>query len=255
MILGIETSNPSAAGACCGVALGTPGPAGHVQILRVEPLHSHAATARQIGQAARGGLDDDLMPAIDRLFRGASVGPSDLALVGVSAGPGGYTGLRVACAVAAMVAEAAECACVAVPSGLAAVLASAASDGGIEGHQRVGVLLASKGEEAWCEVYRFTERQPGWVLDDSIGVGLLRAEGLAALCEAGVGLLLGDQFVPSSIRTEAGRRGLRVASSVFDPGAVVRAAALGERIDPAKLVPRYPREPDAVTLWRERHAR
>jgi hypothetical protein len=42
--------------------------------------------------------EDDLMPAIDRLFRAAGASPKDIRRVAVSAGPGGFTGLRSAIA-------------------------------------------------------------------------------------------------------------------------------------------------------------
>src|SRR5438093_318429 len=101
LCLAIEISNPSAqAGA--GVALArvdTP-----PRVLGVENL------------APERRHDDDLMPAIDRLFRRLGRAPKELALVAVSIGPGGFTSLRISIAAAKMICEATGCACAGVPS-------------------------------------------------------------------------------------------------------------------------------------------
>ncbi|MCH2141290.1 MAG: tRNA (adenosine(37)-N6)-threonylcarbamoyltransferase complex dimerization subunit type 1 TsaB, partial [Phycisphaerales bacterium] len=55
------------------------------------------------------GVDDQLMLAIDRLFREAGQAPSTLELIGLSIGPGGFTGLRVAVSTARMLAMTTGC--------------------------------------------------------------------------------------------------------------------------------------------------
>ncbi|MHC4446612.1 MAG: tRNA (adenosine(37)-N6)-threonylcarbamoyltransferase complex dimerization subunit type 1 TsaB, partial [Planctomycetota bacterium] len=49
--------------------------------------------------------DDDLIAAVDRLFARLGLEPGDLGVVGVSVGPGGFTGLRIAVSTAKMFAE------------------------------------------------------------------------------------------------------------------------------------------------------
>ncbi len=56
-----------------------------------------------LGESARH--DDDLLAAVDRLFGRLRLAPADTGVVGVSTGPGGFTGLRVAVATAKMLAE------------------------------------------------------------------------------------------------------------------------------------------------------
>ena len=97
LILAIETSNPSA-GDGSGVAL-SDAAAGWTDVEPLRPSRQNAPGAPRTGH---GGQDDDLMPAIDRLFRRRAARPSDLSRVMVSVGPGGYTGLRIACAVGKM---------------------------------------------------------------------------------------------------------------------------------------------------------
>jgi len=233
-ILAIEISNPSAAGEAGsgpGVCIGIMTPGG-VEVLGVEP----------VSVGARGGHDDDLMPAIDRVCRrtGFDVRARGLARVAVSIGPGGYTSLRVACAAGKMIAEGAGAKCAAVPT--ARVVLEALPANLRAG--TVGVALASKGESAWVEVFRGgTASGPG---------RLMSAPDIAGLPAAGVQRLLADQFLPASMRRAAEEAGIQITPPVFDAAACARVGASMPAIDPVELVPLYPREPDAVTLWRAR---
>jgi tRNA threonylcarbamoyladenosine biosynthesis protein TsaB len=234
-ILAIEISNPSAgggaAGAGSGVAVGRMGPSG-VDVLGVEPVRP----------TGRGGLDDDLMPAIDRLCKRAGLDPrsGELARVAVSIGPGGYTSLRVACAAGKMIAAACGAKCVGVPTAMVVLhgLSESASSGG------VAVALASKSDSAWVQAFNAgRETGPG---------RLLTALDIPALASAGTRTLIADRFLPAPMRDEAERAGISIIEPTFDAAACLRLGATLPAIDPIELVPLYPREPDAVTLWRAR---
>ena len=128
--LAIETSNPSAAGP------GQPGVAVRAgSTIVVEPVGA--------------GREDDLMPAIERLFARVGIGPREIALIAVSIGPGGFTALRVSITVAKALAYSCGAACIAVPT--AAALAAGARHAGLSG--RIGVLLACKGETSFASVF------------------------------------------------------------------------------------------------------
>ena len=227
LTLAIETSNPSVHPGP-GVALGRIAH-GRADVLGVEPL---AKTSRH---------DDDLMPAIDRLFARLGAAPNHIASVAVSVGPGGYTALRVAVATAKMIAEAQGARCVAVPAALPIALRAR----GVEAP--FAVLLAGKGDSAWAAV--FTE---GWRTDPAAGSAgrLITAPDLDAL---GARALVGDRFTPEPIRARAGELGIAIHEPVYDPAACLEAAAVLPDLDPGDLAPIYPREPDAVTLWRKLH--
>jgi tRNA threonylcarbamoyladenosine biosynthesis protein TsaB len=208
---------------------------GRVAGALIEPIATEWLAPPRAGRY--GGHDDDLMPAIARLLDGRGVLARELGLVCVSVGPGGYTSVRIACATGKMIAEGAGCACVAVPT-CCAVLAGGPSAG------RVAVALAGKGETAWLRVF-----------DDgrAVGPGRVVGPGEEDAALAGVAAVIGDAHVPAGLRAAAGRAGAPVVEPVFDPASVLKVGAGGERIDPALLNPVYPREPDAVTLWRQRH--
>ena len=234
-ILAIECSNP---GSGRGGGPGGPGVAigrlagDGVELLGTEPVLP----------SGRGGHDDDLMPAIDRLFRRASASPRSgtLARVAVSVGPGGYTSVRVACAAGKMIAEAAGARCVAVPTAQVAI--ESLPDHARSGH--IAVALAGKGVSSWVQVF-LAQREAE--------VGRITSErDIQSLHGAGVRLLVADDFLPAPMRVAAERVGMAILPPSFDAAACLRLGARLPTLDPADLVPLYPREPDAVTLWRTR---
>lgn len=228
LVLGIETSNPSA-------WRGGDAPPPGVVLARPSDGRFDLV-AREAVDLSRPA-EDDLLPAIDRLTRGAGARPRDLARIAVSVGPGGFTAVRIAVAAAKFIAEATGAELVGVPT--AWVVARRVGGGG-----PFAVALASKGEAAW--VTRFaSERVPE-------GDGrLMTARGLPGL---GVRVLVADQFLPAGMREAALSDGIEVRRPVFDALACVEAAFGLEPVDPAALMPVYPREPEAVTLWRARQA-
>lgn len=225
LILAIETSNPSAAvskpGA--GVALGEVRTDGGVRPIAVEWLRESARH------------DDDLMPAIDRLVRGAGRGPRDIARIAVSVGPGGYTGLRIAVATGNLMGLALGAQTVAVPSATVVARRVVATD------QPFAIALASK-DTTTC-VTRFDAS--GHAIEPMNQV--MSESGLESLC---VARLIADRFLPPLIRDRALALGMVIEPPEFDPVACLEVSIA---IAPGVLTPIYAREPDAATLWRQRH--
>ncbi len=228
LCLAIEISNPSAdpgpPGTGPGVALGRLIPGRDVEHLGTELISRERRH------------DDDLMPAIDRLFTRCGAGPRDLARVGVSIGPGGFTSLRIAVAAAKMICEATGAACVGVPS--AEVVARRVAAPGA-----FAVALASKGDTAF--VTRFTAPPSPDGPGRLVGAGDLEA--------LAVQLLIADRFLPDSLRERAAAAKIGIGAPVFDPGACLECAAEAHAVDPLELLPLYPRLPEAVVKWRELH--
>jgi tRNA A37 threonylcarbamoyladenosine modification protein TsaB len=228
LCLAIEASNP---GVNAEVALGMVGPAGEpATILAIEAL-------REVGRN-----EDDLLPAIDRVCRAGSVTPRQLRMVAVSIGPGGYTSLRVACAAAKMICETTGAACIPVPSALALVTAARelATD------KRVGVLLAGKDQSAHLTPFS----KGGWQPGAAVPSGSLIAAPEFPVDE--IDAVIGDRHIPPPIRQLLATRAVPIIEPRFCARACLELAAHLPAIDPIQLVPFYPREPDAVTLWRLR---
>jgi tRNA A37 threonylcarbamoyladenosine modification protein TsaB len=182
------------------------------------------------------------MPAIARLMERCRARRQDLGRIAVSVGPGGYTAIRIACAVANMIAEAVGARCVGVPTALAVARGVPA-----DLPRPLAVLLASKAGTSYATVIRRSDLASDLV-EAHRSSRLVGAGQLACL---GARTVVGDQFVPEQFLREAMDLGMRAARPVFDPVAVLDVAALlAEEAMPA--MPIYPREPDAVTLWRVR---
>lgn len=273
LILGIETSNPSAAADglhASSVAMAMVNPVTMaVELLAEEWLAPTSAPSVGAGGRAVGmNPDDTLMPAIARLFERSGRSVRDLRRIAVSVGPGGYTGVRVACATATMLAEAVRaqqrhiapaqrCGCIPVPSHLSAAMAfSLCSDTSHAAESAMAVVLAAKGDSAWVSaliqmnLLSIRDMSPLAAMPGSV----MNAAGLGELADRGVFTLLADRFLPSAMAAEAERRGLNVQPIAFNAAALLHAAIRLPTIEPGLLVPRYPREPDAVTLWRQRRA-
>ncbi len=188
---------------------------------------------------------DHLMHAVSALFSHHGLGPHDLAAIAVSEGPGGFTGLRVACATAMALADATGCRLVAVPSAVVAVR-TAVRDGSWHADEGAvaTVITASKGADAWRTVVRIEDGMP------------VEAEaGLATPATGVVGTLFVDGHADhawAALAHGAARAARWSAAACLEAGAWLlhRGAAL-ER--PECLSPRYPRPPEAVTLWESRH--
>ena len=232
LTLAIETSNPSAPSGP-GCAMGEILVGGQSRLIDSEPLRP--ATRH----------DDDLIPCIDRLCRRAGVTPPQIRCVAVSVGPGGYTALRVAVAAAKLIAESSGATTIAVPTAVAVALATPRSD-----TRPFGVALAGKSDSSFITAF-----DPSWPGDNAQPLHLpegrlVAADGLAALA---IATLIADEHLPAALREQSTRLGIEILAPVFSPAAVLQAAGRLPATDPVQLLPLYAREPEAVTLWRQRH--
>ncbi len=192
----------------------------------------------QLASALR--YDDGLVGAIERLYGRLDLEPRATEAVGVSIGPGGFTGLRIAVTTAKMLAETLRARVIAVESALVAA----------ESCQGPGPILvagAAKRQTVWAT--RLERRQGVWVI---VGAGGITDR----LDTTGLTMVLADDYLPTSMRQACLRAGVQIKVPVFAPRACLAVAArfLGEgRVaDPLQLQPLYPRPPEAVTAWERR---
>ncbi len=249
LTLAIEIANPGnpatpavrTAAAEVAVGLVTHGDPSRTQMLAVEPLHEVDRDR------------DDLIPAIERLLAGAGRTLRDLRQIAVSIGPGGFTSTRVACATGALLADGLGIATIAVPSALVAAVHASERilerGSALATEASTAVLLASKGEAVWCALIPVGAAPSALALAARQG-SMKAADQIIALKPARV---LADAHLPASIRAALTAAGIPIHPLLFTAPACVKAASLCEPGDPSTLVPIYPREPEAVTLWRSRH--
>jgi tRNA A37 threonylcarbamoyladenosine modification protein TsaB len=237
------------------------------------PLLGGSLDGASLRTEAVGAEHDDPVQALARLCGRAGVLPRQLQHVAVSIGPGGFTAVRTALTSARMLAEATGARLVGVPSAL--VAADAALDAEGEAGQTlpdpacVLVVLASKGESAWCSAVMrrrpaSAERAEHAELVELDGACAPRSRTaselpavLDALREAGAWplLALADGFCPPAMRDVLLRAGVPVRTPLLSAACCLRLSMLREPSEPASLQPIYPREPEAVTKWRQLRAK
>ncbi|MCB9838317.1 MAG: tRNA (adenosine(37)-N6)-threonylcarbamoyltransferase complex dimerization subunit type 1 TsaB [Phycisphaeraceae bacterium] len=193
---------------------------------------------------------DALAPAIDRLLRRNSVAPADLTRVAVSAGPGGFTSVRLAVTTAKVLAEAVDALVVVVPTS-DAVARTIIGDAPFDGDMLV--TLAGKRDTAWCALYELTGWRGGALPSPKIEA-VLSAEALEAEPRfRSTRAIVADAYTPEAIldwadAMNAQRKALRSGAA-----ATLEASRWIDPVDPVSALPIYPREPEAVTKWRDRH--
>ena len=132
-ILALETS-----GACCGVALWSDA-SGSPQVV----LREHHGTKEH---------SERMLPMVDEVLAETGIGPASLDLIAFGQGPGGFTGLRVACGVAQGLGFALDVPLAPVVSLAALALASEAATG-----QVVLVAMDARMDEVYAGAYRISD--------------------------------------------------------------------------------------------------
>lgn len=197
----------------------------------------------------------DLMPAIRDLVAGVGWAPRDLTAVYFSAGPGSFTGLRLAATTARMLQWSVGCCVVACPT-LEVIARNALSSIGPGVH--VAALLDAKREQVFAACFRIetgaeppelTECEPAALRDPAswlstlprplclVGEGI--AKHRAAAESSGAALLPDDAWRPSAVQVVAVGE---------------RLARLGQFCEPHQVLPTYIRPPEAEEVYEVRRA-
>jgi tRNA threonylcarbamoyladenosine biosynthesis protein TsaB len=190
------------------------------------------------------GVDDQLLPEIDRLLCASGDRPADISLVGASIGPGGFTGLRITIATVKMLAKACQCDVVGVPT---ASIAAAQWRGTHPDEAPVAVALATKRGETWLTVVDGSGHhiEQGQQVDAPTAQRVLRA--------CGAHVLLADEALPEAFQAAAQSIGATIeplgCTSEVCLALTERALAAGQLSDVESLIPLYPRAPEAVRVF------
>lgn len=190
---------------------------------------------------------DWLWPSIDQACRAAGIVPAALSWVAVDVGPGGFSGLRTTIAAAQSIATVHGLPCIAVPSALVAACSTwpdSTSSAPVSAH----AVLAVKGTSAWIATLERDGR--GWLQREASVIdwdGWVPGPGARVLA---------DEHCPQALREACAERGTRIDEPLWTGAGVMVAAQRlwgeGRRVAPSALSPEYAREPEAVTLWRQR---
>ena len=184
--------------------------------------------------------DDDVMPAIESAMKELDLQPPDIALIIVSIGPGGFTGLRTATTNAKMISFATGATIIPVPS---AIVVAASSDFGTGPFL---IVSSVKKEEFWLSRVECNEGE--WMCT----AGLSNPDELNTKT-IGVTCVFADDFLPASAKHYFEEHNIQVnkndlnAMSLQEVG--LQFEANGQTVAPLDLQPMYPREPEAVRIW------
>ena len=185
---------------------------------------------------------DSLMPALDKAIQFVGGNPKNINTVIVSIGPGGFTGLRVGVATAKMISLATGANVVPVETALGVVFADARSP------DTTFTISATKNSTCWLSK---VDKEQLWCKGQLVEV----ADIPNIIHEANT--IYGDTFLPEEVVKACEVRKIEIrttsstATSMMQVG--LKLLAQGKSIEPHKLLPLYPREPEAVRKWKEVH--
>ena len=211
-----------------------------------------AAGATLLDQPGGAAASATLLPQVSRLLADAGLVHADLDFVAFGRGPGAFTGLRTACAVAQGLAFGIGKPVLAIDS-LLIVAEDARLQAGATDSFDVGVAMDARMDEVYAAAYRFNGT--AWL---TLAEPALLA--LPALAPAWRGLNLhavagsawaafGERLPAPAPRVFAQERGRAAALLRL----ALKAAAAGEGVDAAQALPLYLRDKVALTT-REREA-
>ncbi|XAL98072.1 tRNA (adenosine(37)-N6)-threonylcarbamoyltransferase complex dimerization subunit type 1 TsaB [Phycisphaeraceae bacterium D3-23] len=250
------------------IALETAGRVGHIAL----GLGDQCVAQRDIPRTRQRNLE--LVPTLDALLREHKLGPADLDECYVALGPGSFTGLRMAIATAQMLALAQPALkLVGVPT--LDVLALQHKDAA----EHVAVMLNLKRGTSYCATYRAGDcilepairttdellaqspRPLALVAEIDPGLPTTSDESLTSRDRKGVGPTRSTAAPLPHGRGSFNPKGatelhwLDPADTAPDPAVTWQLghalARAGQFTDPPQLLPRYIREPEAVTLWEQ----
>ncbi len=224
------------------VALETSGASGSVAVGRGDELR------RTVEFPAHSRHATQLIVRLDELLSAESLRPADIDEVYVSAGPGSFTGLRIAITVARTLAQAVGgIRCVSVPT--AAAVAENVAD---REWVNLAVVLPTKNELFHATLFRRSEEGPEIIEPARVAtLPEILADAPRPVLLLSPGRIESD--IPADVTRLDGQSATPAAGGVWQAGR--RLARRGRYTEPLQLLPIYVRRPEAVRLWEKRHGK
>lgn len=184
-----------------------------------------------------------VLPMLDTLLKRSGLAAGDLEAIAYGAGPGAFTGLRIACGVAQGLAFAHGLPVI----GISTLEATAEESGA----SRVFVALDARMSEVYCAAYEKRAGNPGW---QTVLPARCAPPDAVEIPEGGGWLGCGSGFAAYAARIEPRLRGVLVGivpevrpSSVAVARLAAPRLAAGEGVDAALATPHYVRDKIALT--------
>jgi len=201
-----------------------------------------AESTKKVQTGSRGV--DTVFPMISKIAEELSISPRSIELVAVSIGPGGFTGLRTSVAIAKMISFSTGATIVPIETAIV-IVASSKTD-----KHLYYVLSGVKHDTFWLSKIHLENKE--WCCSASLSCV---AELEKCINEAdGV---FADSFAPEVLSSLCLNNDVPLFNSEPNAQALLRLGRelynSGVSIDPLKISPLYPREPEAVRMWKELH--
>lgn len=211
-----------------------------------------------VARSVTGGRreKDELVPAIRDALDAANVSVPELATVAVDVGPGGFTGLRISIAAAQALGEIPGATVVGVPGAEVAVASTPACN-----HPTLSgtilVVSATRNGTAWATRFHRGSPTDHWVTMEEAGL-------IESLPKESFTAILADGHLDPGWRTSLEADGIPTIEPVHSAEGLARLLLHSMEAPPstwhvsgdaATLRPIYPREPEAVRLWKDRTGR
>lgn len=190
--------------------------------------------------------EDDVFPSIEKGATSLCITPGEIELVAVSIGPGGFTGLRTSVAIAKMVALASNATIISVETAIVTVQQANRGDGPFL------VISCVKGNQFWLST--IVKKDGNW---NCVSKNT-STEALASELNAVTGVFA-DEFIPVEARMLIEQHAVPIYQSAPDAMSLLKIGLdlyqAGNSVDPSELLPLYPREPEAVRIWKARKSK
>ena len=192
----------------------------------------------------------NLLPIIERLMKESGLEPEDLTRVVVASGPGSYTGIRIACTTAKVLAFTMEIDLVSVSSLLTLALNVTASEGAL-----VNPVFDARNRNLFTGLYQIKNHVPVNVIPDqhvSLSEWLNQ---LARFKQKIIGIGDADHFKPQFCKVLGNR--ISWASGLDNLPQAGQLGLYGEHQTPVRdvnaFLPNYLRLTPAQARWRKQH--
>lgn len=187
--------------------------------------------------------EDDVFPSIEDVATTLGITPKEIELVVVSIGPGGFTGLRTSVAIAKMVSLASNATIISVETAIITVQQANQGEGPFL------VISSVKDNQFWLST--IVQKGGNWSCTSKNA----STETFASELNMVIGVFA-DELLPDEARATIEQHKVPIYQSAPDAISLLHIGLnlyqAGNSIDPSELLPLYPREPEAVRVWKAR---
>jgi tRNA threonylcarbamoyl adenosine modification protein YeaZ len=187
---------------------------------------------------------DDVLPTIANLAEELSIESNKIQLVVVSVGPGGFTGLRTAVSIAKMISLTTGAEIVSVETALSITRSQTTNDG------TYYVVSGVKKETFWLS--KVTNHKDDWKCESHLST----LDAFQKVLGSADGVFI-DSYSPDEVAVLCSERDVSIYQARPDAKSLLELGTMlfkqKATIDPMNLAPLYPREPEAVRLWKTKN--